>query len=100
MRPFSRWRDKLAAWRRSRRTVVRTAITHDPLRLVVTSTWSDGSDSVLTFNWRDVNRVTAYKRDLYVTDLICLAISTAETAIEINEEMQGWQSLMETLPGY
>jgi hypothetical protein len=55
---------------------------------------------VLTLNWRDVNRVTAYKRDLYVTDLICLAISTAETAIEINEEMQGWQSLMETLPGY
>ena len=100
MRTLSRWQDKFGEWRKNRRRVIRNTLTHDTLRLLVTTAWNDGSESSLCVNWRDVTDVSAYKRDLLTTDLICFAISTAEQAIEIHEEMQGWQALIEALPTY
>ncbi|HEX6731927.1 MAG TPA: hypothetical protein VF074_18065 [Pyrinomonadaceae bacterium] len=51
--------------------------------------------------WKDVIRVEAFKRDLYVVDLICLKfLSEDNTTIEIDEEMDGWQSLIENLHEY
>jgi hypothetical protein len=42
------------------------------------------------FQWSEVHRVTAFKRDLFVVDCICLLIVTADGAgIEIDEEMAG-----------
>ena len=52
-------------------------------------------------HWSEVQRVTAFKRDCFVVDCICLVIGARDdTAIEINEEMAGWQELVEALPDY
>lgn len=49
-------------------------------------------------NWAAVKNVTAYKRDAFATDLICVAIRDGEHTIEVNEEMEGWRQLLEILP--
>ena len=51
--------------------------------------------------WEDVIRVEAFKRDLYAVDLICLSIHfDHNTSIEIDEEMAGWDSLVDRLEEY
>ena len=42
--------------------------------------------------WSDMRRLDVYKRDIYVGDLLCLAILAAEDRVfEINEESPGWK---------
>jgi len=49
--------------------------------------------------WSDVERVTAFKRDLLVVDLICLRFdATDDRAYGVNEEMVGWDELLTALP--
>jgi hypothetical protein len=48
--------------------------------------------------WRDVNAILAYKRELYMVDLMCLGFVTPERSIEVHEDMQGWSELVEQLP--
>jgi len=49
--------------------------------------------------WSDILRVVAFKRDWLTVDCICLAIATTDgTTIEVNEEMEGWEALTESLP--
>jgi len=48
--------------------------------------------------WNSVETVLAFKRDLLTVDLICLAFGAAEGAIEVHEEMPGWEQLVEQLP--
>lgn len=51
--------------------------------------------------WRDTISIHAYKRDVFAVDLICLCIvSSGEDAVEIDEEMQGWDELIKKLPDY
>jgi hypothetical protein len=51
--------------------------------------------------WRDIVRVEAFKRDLYAVDLICLKIHfDHNSSVELDEEMDGWESLLERLPEY
>jgi len=51
--------------------------------------------------WQDAVRVEAFKRDLFAVDLICLWILLKDNkAIEINEEMEGFDSLAGKLPEY
>ncbi len=48
-------------------------------------------DRRLAVAWCDVDNVTAFKRDLMTTDLLCLLIgTTAGGAIEIHEERPGY----------
>jgi hypothetical protein len=49
--------------------------------------------------WAAVTRVTAYKRDLFAVDLVCLLFETADgRRIEVDEECGAWDRLLETLP--
>jgi hypothetical protein len=49
--------------------------------------------------WTEVSRVSAYKRDLFRVDLICLLFSRSERrGIEVDEEMKGWRDFVEALP--
>jgi hypothetical protein len=59
---------------------------------------SKGDSSEL--RWREVEEVYAYKRDLFSTDLICLAFKKVgkEEYYEIHEEMAGYHDLLEALP--
>jgi hypothetical protein len=51
--------------------------------------------------WEDTLRIEAFKRDLYTVDLICLLIHLRDNrTLEIDEEMDGWKSLVDKLPEY
>ena len=50
--------------------------------------------------WTDVTGAAAYKADLGFLDLICVAIFTDTGSLEINEEMDGWEKLIEELPAH
>jgi hypothetical protein len=52
--------------------------------------------------WSEVEEVHAYKRDLFATDLICLAFkkSGKEEYWEVHEEMAGYHDLLEALQGH
>jgi hypothetical protein len=51
--------------------------------------------------WKEVTRVVAYRRDMYVSDLLCLAVEfDGLKTVEIDETMQGWQEFMTALPSY
>jgi hypothetical protein len=58
--------------------------------------------SSLKLQWSEVEEVHAFKRDLFTTDLICLAFKKAgkEEYYEIHEEMAGYHDLLEILPTY
>jgi hypothetical protein len=48
--------------------------------------------------WSDVHRAAAYKRDLFAYDLMCLFLARADgSGLELDEEMDGWMELLETL---
>ncbi len=40
--------------------------------------------------WRDIVRVTAFKRDLFSVDLVCLMLESAAGMLEVNEQMDGY----------
>jgi hypothetical protein len=50
--------------------------------------------------WSEITGAIAYKRDSFVYDLIGIAIGTSAGAIEINEQMPGWNNLLQAVPKY
>jgi hypothetical protein len=51
-----------------------------------------------SMQWKDVQRVVAFKRDLIFCDMIVMRFIAADNAIEINEEAEGWEGLLQALP--
>jgi len=50
-------------------------------------------------SWAEVQRVVAFKRDLFAVDLVCLQIEFGDDrAWEVNEEMAGWGELLDSMP--
>lgn len=86
---------------RLRRPATTFSIRHNPNATTISwrKSLADCGDIVIA--WRDTVRIEAFKRDLYAVDLICLNIVLTQGApVEINEEMDGWESLVEKLPEY
>lgn len=51
--------------------------------------------------WVDVQKASAFKRDLFTVDRVCIFFSRFDgTGIEVNEDMNGWPSLLKALPYY
>ena len=50
--------------------------------------------------WETVKRVTVFKRDFFLYDLICLQIETDDDSFEFDEEDPKWVKLVTTLPNY
>jgi len=75
-----------------------TQISCDESGFAVTLAGSVSSEGAASLKWDEVNTVLAYKRDFYVTDLICLGFTSPAGTIEVDEEMQGWSQLVERLP--
>jgi hypothetical protein len=49
--------------------------------------------------WAEICRATAFKRDLFAVDCICLCLARADgTGVELDEEMARWNSFVEALP--
>lgn len=68
----------------------------DEIGFAITQTRA--ASPVASLKWNTVKTILAYKRDVYVCDLICLGFTTSDGTIEVNEEMQGWSQLVEKLP--
>ena len=49
------------------------------------------------WEWSDVVRVEAFRRDLYTIELICLTISTLNDSRELNHKMRGWSGFVRML---
>ena len=64
--------------------------------LVLTNRGSSQTD--VSLEWKEVETVIAYKRDVFAHDLICLALVTRRGTIQVHEEMQGWSKLIDQLP--
>jgi len=49
--------------------------------------------------WAEICRATAFKRDEFTVDCICLFLARADgSGVELNEDMASWNMLMEALP--
>ncbi len=97
--------------RRSVEKILKSKAKHDPRALedpkygtvIGDADWlkiRSGKGDSSELRWSDVEEVHAYKRDLFTTDLICLAFkkSGREEYYEIHEEMAGYHDLLEALP--
>jgi hypothetical protein len=56
-----------------------------------------GDHESISFQWPDVDEIRTYKRDLFTTDMICLAFLVADRWIEISEDDDGFTALTEMM---
>ena len=93
------WRVKLAErWRAARLGVRRGTVRCTSEGLLVTVFQRDGSELITEVKWCELNRVVAFKPDLITVDLVCMVLTTASGTVEIDEEMEGWDTLVDALP--
>ena len=82
-----------------RRTVYK--IFHNANAMKVSWVGLENDLGEIVIAWQDTVRVEAFKRDLYAVDLICLSVVPRDNkAVEINEEMEGFDSVADKLPEY
>ncbi|MET0250997.1 MAG: hypothetical protein ABW203_02360 [Novosphingobium sp.] len=72
------------SWRR--RNVAELALADAGFRL------RHGSHSA-SVGWAQIERIVAYKRDLFTYDLLCLLIQTTAGIVEIHEDMEGYATV-------
>ncbi len=78
-----------------------TAVTRfDASRVSVTWPGDLGSATRMDFQWDEVESVSAYKKDCFAIDQLRLVFKAAQGVIEITEDIEGWDRLVEALPGY
>jgi len=59
----------------------------------------DTPRSAESIRWAEICQATAFKRDLFTVDQLCLFLERPdETGIELNENMARWTSFVEALP--
>jgi hypothetical protein len=101
---FKAYFGRLAERLSSSRTVARDRvykIFHNANALKVSWAGPVNDTGEIVIAWRDIVRVEVFKRDMYAVDLICVTFHlSAEKSLEINEDMDGWESLMQKLPEY
>ena len=54
------------------------------------------NDQHYEMKWAEVQRLTAYKKDLFAIDEICLDIDYRDERITITEELPGWSLFVAT----
>jgi hypothetical protein len=92
--------EKQKSYRQGRRRTV-YKIFHNANAMKVSWLGVENDRGEIVIAWKDTVRVEAFKRDLYAVDLICLLVLLKDNkAIEINEEMEGFESLAGKLPEY
>ena len=61
----------------------------------------DLPDKTVTFNWAEVTQVGVFKRDQFTVDCICMAFElNHKESVELNENMEGWSTLVKAVPIY
>lgn len=82
------WWQRYLDWRR--RNVPSLEALHDGFRL-------RAGKSSRTVRWEQIQRVTAFKRDLVTTDLLCLLVLLTDGIIELHEDMPGFAAVEDQL---
>lgn len=76
-------------------------ILHDADHLKVSWLTGKNESGNKSFKWDDAISLTAFKRDLYAVDRICMGIEFKDgEVIEVDEDLKGWDSLVQKLPEY
>ena len=97
---FERAAERQKSCRQGRRRTV-YKIFHNANAMTLSWIGFGNDKGELVIAWRDVLNIDAFKRDLYTVDLICLSVRLRDNkALEISEEMEGWESLVKKLPEY
>jgi hypothetical protein len=78
----------------------RASIQLDNAGLTRTAHFSDGSVSTFRAKWTEISRVVAFKRDCFAYDLLCIEIEVDGLAFEFDEEMEGWEGMINSFPEY
>ena len=82
-----------------RRTVYK--IFHNANAMKISWLGLENDTGEIVIAWQDAVRVEVFKRDLFAVDLICLSVVLRDNkAVEINEEMEGFESVADKLPEY
>ena len=92
--------ERQKSYRRGRRRTV-YKIFHNANAMKVSWLGLENDRGEIVIAWQDVVRLKVFKRDLYVVDLICLSVLLRDNrSVEINEEMEGFESVVDKLPEY
>ena len=76
-------------------------IAHDENQLSVSWLTLENEKGNIFLKWDETISIKAFKRDLYAVDRICLGIELKDgSAVELDEEMAGWDTLVQKLPEY
>ena len=88
------------SYREGRRGTV-YEIVHDGNHMSVSWLTMENDKGSRLLTWDETICIKAFKRDLYAVDRICLVIGLKDgSGIEVDEEMSGWDSLVQKLPEY
>jgi hypothetical protein len=78
----------------------RASIQLDNAGLTRTAHLTDGSVSTFRAKWTEITRVITFKRDCFAYDLLCIEIEVDGLAFEFDEEMEGWEGMINSFPEY
>ena len=99
-RYLNRVHQRRRSYREGRRGTV-YEIVHDENQMSVSLLTMENEKGTRSFTWDEAISIKAFKRDLFAVDLICLGIELRDgSGIELDEEMAGWDSLVQKLPEY
>ena len=79
-----RWWQRYLDWRH--RHVARLQLERDGFRI------RRGTDS-RDVRWKEIDSATAFKRDLFTVDLLCLLLLTRDGIVEVDEDMAGFNEV-------
>ncbi len=97
---FHRVAERQRSYRHGRRRTI-YKIFHNANAMRVSWLGLENDRGEIVIGWQDVVKIEAFKRDLYAVDLICLSLLLRDDkSVEINEEMEGWDSVVAKLPEY
>ena len=72
-------------------------ILSDDFGLTVTFVNRLGVTESAGMRWNEIDRIVAYKRDIIMYDLICIAIADKNSSFELTEDMEGWDEVLRAL---
>lgn len=99
-RYLSRVQQRRGSYREGRRGTV-YEIVHDGNNMSVSWVTIENEKGGRLLTWDETISIKAFKRDIYAVDRICLVIGLRDgSGIEVDEEMSGWDSLVQKLPEY
>jgi hypothetical protein len=99
MKGFSLFQEWKEQWRQRERTAWQRCSIHFDADSVVITDLRDPEREPVHWQWVEVERLILFKCDLLTTDSICLRVDLADDCwIALDEEMEGWNALVEALP--